>query len=141
MRKKYESHYYPVTMIGGFFEEDYLLDFKELVMKDKSKTPILDYISKHIEKYDLSMFPEYAKGFTIIYNKNFNENPGESNGESGFFIGVNIFSIPEHISIKRARIDIRSALVTCGLVDPDAHTDSITLFSDVLKLRLEKDDV
>ena len=41
MRKKYETHYFPITMVGGFFEEDYLLDFKELVMKDTSKTSIL----------------------------------------------------------------------------------------------------
>lgn len=139
MRKKYETHYFPITMVGGFFEEDYLLDFKELVMKDTSKTSILDFLSKYLEQYNLSMFPEYAKTFTIIHNQNFNENPGESNGEPGFYIGVNIFSIPEHFSIKRARIDIRGALVTCGLIDPEAHTDSITLFSDVIKVRMEKD--
>lgn len=137
MRKKYETHCFPMTMVGGFFEEDYILDFKEYVLKDTAKKDLTLFLTRHIESFDFSTFPDYVKAITVVHNENFNTNPGELPNVRGFAIGVSINNISEQYSVKRARIDIRNALILTGLVDPEAHTDSIVLFSETLKVKVE----
>lgn len=127
--------YYPMTMCGAFFTEEYLDLVKEVVMDED--TDITDYIKEYLQTgTDLTQYPSYMKEVVMVHNTDVLYE--EEDSEPGFYVGVPFFEVPEHFSIKRVCIDIRKLFVSSGLVTDDIHPDTIKVFSKIIKV--EEDD-
>ena len=127
--------YYPMTMCGAFFTEEYLNLIKEVVMDED--TDITDYIKEYLQTgTDLTQYPSYMKEVVMVHNTDVLYE--EEDSEPGFYVGVPFFEVPEHFSIKRVCIDIRKLFVSSGLVTDDIHPDTIKVFSKIIKV--EEDD-
>jgi hypothetical protein len=130
-----KSKYYPMTMCGAFFTEEYLDLVKEVVMDED--TDITDYIKEYLQTgTDLTQYPSYMKEVVMVHNTDVLYE--EEDSEPGFYVGVPFFEVPEHFSIKRVCIDIRKLFVSSGLVTDDIHPDTIKVFSKIIKV--EEDD-
>lgn len=129
MAKRKIVKYYPFTAIGGFYEYEYLE-----ILADEHRLNIENYVDKVLTSFDYSNTPAYIKELLTIDNEQMVYNDSEDGDAQleGVWMGVPVLMIPEHISPKRAAIDIREFMISCGLLPKDAHPDSITLFSRVV---------
>lgn len=130
-----KSKYYPMTMCGAFFTEEYLDIVREILMDED--IDVTDYIKEYLQtETDLSQYPPYMKEIVMVHNTDVLYE--EDDTETGYYVGIPFFEVPEHFSIKRVCIDIRKLFVASGLIPDDIHPDTIKVFSKIIKV--EEDD-
>lgn len=132
-RKKDIINYYPLTMVGGFFEEDYVEDFQKAYDTTGECYRLPVYLEKFFKNFDYSKHPDYLQNIMCLHNVNMNFNKDEEYEGEGFYIGVPLLLAPEHLSVKRVAIDVRELMIDMKLIDKKAHPDSIVTISKVIK--------
>lgn len=131
-----KEKYYPITMCGAFFTIEYLEVIKDVVANVENDLDLVDFIKQFIQTgTDFSQYPSFMKEIVMIHNTDILY---EENSEEGYYLGIPFFEVPEHFSVKRVCIDMRSLLISAGILDENIHPDTIRVFSKILKV-LEDD--
>ena len=125
--------YYSLVLCGAFFTEEYV-EFVKLSHDGYMSANVdnTDFLQKFFTKVDYSKHTNYTKEMVIIHSDDILYD--EDIEEKGWYIGIPLYDIPEHLSIKRVCIDVRNLLTDSKFVDNDIPADAITIFSKVLKV-------
>ena len=128
--------YYPMTMCGAFFTDEYLELIREVVI-DNSELDLPDFVKDYLQTgTDFSQYPPYMKEIVMVHNTDVLYE--EDDSEPGYYVGVPFFEVPEHFSMKRVGIDVRNLFISSGIVTDDIHPDTVKVFSKIIKV--EEDD-
>ena len=112
MKKKKE--YASLSMIGTFFDIDYMEEMKSVVLeKDNDSVELLDFYRNFFSVGDMKKY-EYLKTLVLV-NINSTMKSSEEKDVEGFFVGILLDTAPEHLSIKRIKIDLRTYFEEIGL--------------------------
>lgn len=125
--------YYSLVLCGAFFTEDYV-EFVKLSLGKSTSANVenIDFLQTFFTTVDFSKHTNYTKELVIIHSDDILYD--EDIDEKGWYIGIPLYDIPDHLSIKRVCIDVRNLLTDCKFVDNDIPADAITIFSKVLKV-------
>lgn len=130
MRKK--KTYVPFVMIGCFFPTDFLEELKEIVMEEENdKIELIPFLQGFLAGGDMKDY-EYIKNMVMFDVDNTVKYPDEEY-PSGFYIGIPMVNLPEHLSVKRIKIDMRKYFEDIGLIDKDEDPDAILLIERVVE--------
>jgi hypothetical protein len=122
--------YYPLTICGAFFTKEYIDYLKNDIAFVKEDIEIVTFIKQFLEtETDLSQYPDYMKEIVMVYKDDFLY---EENKEDGYYIGIPLFDIPDHFSMKRICIDINNLMRAAKILDDNAPLNAITIFSKIL---------
>ena len=88
-------------------------------------------MSSFFSSADFSQYPAHMKELIIVHTSSLVQYDEEY--EEGFYIGISLFEIPEHFSMKRICIDIRTLFINSGFVPEDIHPDFVSIKAKVLK--------
>jgi hypothetical protein len=120
--------YYPVVMCGTYFPEDLLLEMKKAAMEEHDdKMNLLDFLSALFQAFDYKEVP-YMKNVIMLSTENCVFYP-EEDFDKGYFIGVDILELPEHLSKKRMQIDVRKIFEGVGILSIDDEDSAIQIFA------------
>lgn len=126
-------------MSGAFFTEDYidLVKFSKLgeLAKDLDN---VEFMKDYFDGVDFSQYSNYMREVIMIHSDDILYD--EDLEEKGFYIGIPLYEIPEHLSIKRICIDVRTLLTNSGFIDSDVDMNAIKIFSKILKIEEEEED-
>jgi hypothetical protein len=123
--------YYPVVMVGTYFPEDLLLEMKKAAMEEHDeKLSIIDFLSALFQAYDYKDVP-YMKNIIMLSTDNVIFYPDED-FDAGYFIGVDLLELPEHLSKKRMQIDIRKVFESVGIMNPEDENEAVQVFARVI---------
>lgn len=129
-RKK--KTYIPFVMIGGFFPTEYLEEIKKVVLEESDdKLELIPFMQSFLASGDMKDY-EYIKNMILLSSENTITYPDEEYFE-GFFIGVPLLNLPEHLSLKRIKLDMRKYFETVGLISEDEEPDAINLIERVVE--------
>ncbi len=129
-RKKTEYKYYPMLMCGAFFPTEALDILRETV--DENIKDNLELFKILFSNADFSSQPAYAKELHVIHNSS---TISYEEQEDGYYVGVPYHQIPEHVSPKRASIDIRNVFLISGIIDEDIDPDFVSMIATVVKVK------
>lgn len=121
--------HYPFVIVGGFFEWDYVDDVSAHIA-ECLRVPV--FLEELFNKFDFSNHPEYLKNVISICSSAMKVNHKQHSEDHGYYIGIPITFLPEHISIKRASIDVRNLFIDMRILQKDAHPDSVALITKVV---------
>jgi hypothetical protein len=112
MKSKYEI--LPFVFVGTFFEYEYILNICKVEIPEENELELSKKVSKLIIKngYD---FDEDYKIFCV------SSNDLNIFKRDGVFIGCSVANIPEHMSIKRFKIDVRELLIKIKLLHENSE--------------------
>ena len=135
-RKKSKKNYMPIGFCGSFFPIDFLKELKDIVLEEESsKISIEDFMNVFIGGFEFKDFPYMKENcFLLINEKHIYDYDENEDDEPGYFIGVNIFDLPEHLSIKRIKIDVRTMLQQLGLINEEEDSDVVQIMSTILEI-------
>jgi len=120
--------YYPVVMCGAYFPEDLLLEMKKAAMEEHDdKMDLLDFLSALFQAFDYKEVP-YMKNVIMLSTENCVFYSDED-FDKGYFIGVDILELPEHLSKKRMKIDVRKIFEGVGILSIDDEDSAIQIFA------------
>lgn len=123
--------YYPVVMVGTYFPEDLLLEMKKAAMEEHDdKLTLIDFLSALFQSYDYKDV-KYMQNIIMLSTESVVFYPDED-FDKGYFIGVDLLELPEHLSKKRMQIDIRKIFEAVGLLTVEDENDSVQVFSRVI---------
>lgn len=130
-RKKKEQ--YPIGLCGTFFSTEFLEELKEEVLEEvNDKIELKDFYNEFIGKFNFKDY-EHVKNFVMIHSKNVKFYDNEDLVD-GYFIGVNIFDVPEHFSMKRIKIDVRNVMEQIGLIYKDEDPETIQIIPQIIEI-------
>lgn len=122
--------YVPVVLCGSFFETEYLNSLKKEVMKEADeKIDLISFLEAFFKSVDSTKMP-IIKDMLLVNSNQVLDNEDVE----GFYIGINFLSVPEHVSIKRATIDVRELFEKSGLMSPEEDSDAVGVFARVVKI-------
>lgn len=128
-----KERYYPITMCGAFFTEEYLEMIKDVVAQVDEDLEIVDFIKTFLQTgTDFSQYPSYMKEIVMVHSNDILYE--EDTNEKGYYMGIPFFEVPEHFSVKRVCIDLRNLYLSSGIITEDVHPDTIRVFSKILKV-------
>lgn len=128
MTKK--QKYVPIVLAGSFFDEEIIRDALEV--SSESIEDITELFKGLFSDFNFSEYPEFMKNVVLIHtSKILYEDVGET---KGYYIGLPYFEVPDHFSIKRVCLDVRSLFVSVGIIPEDISPDFVRVFSKILKV-------
>lgn len=128
-RKKKEL--FPIGFCGIFFPTEVLEDFKKFILEDKNdEIEVRDFYSYYIGTFDFKNY-EHLNSMILIHSENV---VMDEKIDDGYFIGVNIFDVPEQFSMKRIKIDVRAIFESLGLIDSDDDNDVVQIYPQIVKI-------
>lgn len=120
--------YYPIVMCGAYFPLDFLMELKRAVLEEVSESvDLVQFISEMIQSFDFSEIP-YLKNMMMIKTENIVMYE-EDEFDPGFFIGIDFLDVPDHVSKKRACIDVRNVFEKVGFLDGEDANESVQVFA------------
>lgn len=129
MKKKKE--YASLSMIGTFFDIDYMEEMKSVVLeKDNDSVELLDFYRNFFSVGDMKKY-EYLKTLVLV-NINSTMKSSEEKDVEGFFVGILLDTAPEHLSIKRIKIDLRTYFEEIGAMSKEEEIDAIGIIERVV---------
>jgi hypothetical protein len=91
------------------------------------KMDLLDFLSALFQAFDYKEVP-YMKNVIMLSTENCVFYPDED-FDKGYFIGVDILELPEHLSKKRMKIDVRKIFEGVGILSIDDEDSAIQIFA------------
>lgn len=129
MAKK--KHYASLSMIGTFFDIDYLEEVKEVILEEENeKVSLIEFYRNFLSVGDRKKY-EYLKDLVLVDLNSTVKEDDEKDAE-GFFVGILLDSAPEHLSIKRIKIDLRTYFEEIGIMSKEEESDAIGLIERVV---------
>ena len=123
--------YYPVVICGAYFPEDLLLEMKKAAMEEHDKAlSLLDFLSALFQAFDYKDVP-YMKNVIMLSTENVVFYP-EEDFDKGYFIGIDILDLPEHLSKKRMKIDVRKIFEGVGILSTEDEDSACQIFARVI---------
>ena len=123
--------YYPVVICGTYFPEDLLLEMKKAAMEEHDKAlSLLDFLSALFQAFDYKDVP-YMKNVIMLSTENVVFYP-EEDFDKGYFIGIDILDLPEHLSKKRMKIDVRKIFEGVGILSTEDEDSACQIFARVI---------
>ena len=129
MAKK--KQYASLSMIGTFFDIDYLEEMKEVVLEEENdKVGLLDFYRNFLSVGDRKKY-EYLKDIVLV-DLNSTVRDEDDKDVEGFFVGILLDMAPEHLSMKRIKIDLRTYFEEIGIMSKEEESDAIGLIERVV---------
>lgn len=122
--------YYSLTMCGAFFTKEYINMLKIANGISKEEDDV-EFIKDLFEVIDFTQHSSYLKDIVVIDSSDILYD--EALDDAGYYIGIPLYDVPEHLSIKRINIEVRSVLIAANVITNDVDSEAIRLFSKVLK--------
>lgn len=121
----------PVAFCGTYFPKDYVQELKKEILEEiDDEVDELDFLKDFIGSFDFSEL-QHLKQFLIIDSSMVEKN---DDLPDGYYIGVDFLNLPEHISQKRAKIDIRKVFEDIGMISNDEDPETVQIFNRIVNV-------
>lgn len=131
-----DKHYFPLTLCGAFFTQEYIDYIRDDVAMVENDLDIVEFVKSFLEtETDLSQYPPYMKEIIMVHKDDILY---DEKKEDGYYIGIPLFDIPDHFSLKRICIDINALFHSSKLLDDSAPLNAIVVFSKIIKVTYDE---